>query len=352
MKKDKILFILKRKETYGAMNFDEPKGLSTGLYNSASFVVDMLKDSGINAVVEVAIDNNCIDRLVTKHKPTHVIIEALWVVPSKFEILQKLHPEVEWIVRLHSEMPFIAGEGNAMKWIGEYITYENVYVSCNAPRILDEIRNYIRIKFDIDAKTAESWVLYQPNFYPQEYKTKKFKSNKEYIDISCFGAIRPLKNQLVQAHAAIRLADVLGKKLRFHINSSRVEMNGNAVLTNLIGIFAGLEGSGHELVHHEWTVREEFLELCATMDIGMQVSFSETFNIVGCDLISQGVPIISSKEIPWSSFLFDANPTSTKDIYNTLLNAYLFPSLNVKLNQIGLSNYTNKTRKIWKKLYR
>ena len=87
----KVLFILKRREDFNA-KIHSHVGLSTGLYNSASFVHDTLGELGIESNLEVAIDNNCIDRLVTKHRPTHAIIEALWVVPSKFVILQKLHP--------------------------------------------------------------------------------------------------------------------------------------------------------------------------------------------------------------------------------------------------------------------
>ena len=95
MKQPKLLFILKRRE-----DFDPTKhtvtGMQTGLFNSASFVSNMLVAEGVDSVMELAIDNNCIDRLITKHKPTHVIIEALWVVPSKFHELCKLHPKVKW----------------------------------------------------------------------------------------------------------------------------------------------------------------------------------------------------------------------------------------------------------------
>ena len=109
----KVLFILKRREDYNS-EIHSNIGLSTGLYNSANFMNEMLQSCNIESNLEVAIDNNCIDRLVNKHKPTHVIIEALWVVPQKFAILCKLHPKVKWIIRLHSEMPFMAGEGMAM----------------------------------------------------------------------------------------------------------------------------------------------------------------------------------------------------------------------------------------------
>ena len=76
----RILFILKRREDYNPVAHS-PKGLSTGLFNSASFMVSMLNDLGIEANIEVAIDNNCIDRLVNQHKPTHVITPGINELP-------------------------------------------------------------------------------------------------------------------------------------------------------------------------------------------------------------------------------------------------------------------------------
>jgi hypothetical protein len=336
----KILFILKRREDYNAILHNNI-GLSTGLYNSASFMNDMLVDMGYESYLQVAIDNNCIDRLVTRYRPTHVIIEALWVVPSKFDILQKLHPNVKWIIRLHSEMPFMAGEGMAMDWIKEYSRFKNITIACNAPRMLREIEWFV----------GKKNVIYLPNFYPQEYKHKTFNKDKDVIDVSCFGAIRPLKNHLVQAFAAIQFAEEIGKKLRFHINAGRIEMKGDAVKNNIRGLFEQISDTGHQLINHQWIPREQFLELCSQMDIGLQCSFSETFNIVGADLISQGVPLVGSKEIPWSANFGNADPTDSQEILDALHRTYHFPQINVKLNQFNLKRYTNNTRKIWNKYF-
>lgn len=57
----KVLFILKRREDFNAVTHSHV-GLSTGLYNSASFVHNMLTDQGVESNLDVAIDNNCIDR--------------------------------------------------------------------------------------------------------------------------------------------------------------------------------------------------------------------------------------------------------------------------------------------------
>jgi hypothetical protein len=342
----KVLFILKRREDFNPVKHS-PRGLSTGLFNSASYVVDMLTASGVQAKLDIAIDNNCIDRLVNAYKPTHVIIEALWVVPTKFDVLCKLHPNVKWIIRLHSEMPFMAGEGMAMDWLGDYTTYPNIIIGVNAPRMLEEVRVYLGIKNNWDKKTIKERVIYLPNSYPQQYKTKSFNKSSDDIHLACFGAIRPLKNHLLQAFAALKFANIIGKNLKFHINAGRIEMKGEPILHNLKGVFMQLAGTGHELIMHEWTPREQFLELCAKMDIGMQCNFSETFNIVSADLISQGVPIIGCSEIPWSDPKFNAKPAFSDDICNALLLTYKNPKDNVHNNQSNLTKYTCYTQKVW-----
>jgi hypothetical protein len=156
---------------------------------------------------------------------------------------------------------------------------------------------------------------------------------------------------MIQAIAAIKFAERIGKKLRFHINGGRIEMKGEPVMNNLKGLFFHVSDRGHQLVKHEWTPREEFLKICEKMDIGMQVSFSETFNIVSADLLSQGVPVVGSKEIPWINPLTIAEPTETEEIYRLLLNTHRFPQFNVKTNQYLLNRYTNKTKKIWVKYF-
>ena len=86
----RVLFILKRRPDY------DPKvhtqlGLSTGLYNSAKFMNDMLLEQGIESHLEVVEDFNRIDRQVWLYRPTHVILEAIWVLPAKITELQRFY---------------------------------------------------------------------------------------------------------------------------------------------------------------------------------------------------------------------------------------------------------------------
>lgn len=347
MSTNKVLFILKRKEDFNSIK-DSKIGLTTGLYNSASFMHEMLLSCGVESNLEVVVDNNSIDGIVTKYKPTHVIIEALWVTPTKFSILSKLHPNVKWIIRLHSEMPFLANEGVAMDWLGDYVSYPNLIIAVNSPRTLEEIRFYLAYKMKWEPSMMIDRVIYLPNFYPQDYKIKEYGvAEKDCIDVGCFGAVRPLKNHIMQAIAALKFVDSINKRLRFHVNASRVEMKGESVVRNLVGFFAHLSHRGHELVSHGWEDRDGFLNICSQMDIGMQVSISETFNIVGADIISQGVPLVGSVEIPWIDEWFAAKTNQTEEIYKSLLLTHQTPDLNVLKNQKSLTIYTNKTKVIW-----
>ena len=319
--KIKVLFICKKRKSSGPGPYANL--MSSGLLNSATFVNNMLVKNGIESKIIEVIDNNGIDKEVHDFKPTHVIIEALWVVPSKFEVLQKLHPTVKWIIRLHSEIPFIANEGIAMDWVYQYMQFENVFVSINSKRIGKELN-------DILPKPA----LYLPNFYP----VSKIKRNREkecgVVHIGCFGAVRPLKNQLLQAVSAIEFADREELTLKFHINGTRIENNGDPVLKNIRNLF--LNSKKHELIEHSWMEHDKFVELIQSMDICMQVSFSETYNIVTADAVNGLVPVVVSPEVNWVFGLFHATPVSSESMIRKLKLAYYLQGVGLEYLNKGL----------------
>src|SRR5579859_1426173 len=234
----KLLFVLRhRDQPWGDYGYGSPYGLSSGLRNSVRFVVEMLHLLGIHAKWVEVHDDNCIDCEVKAYNPTHVILEAFWVRPSKIDDLRPLHPYVTWIVRDHSETPFLANEGIAFEWIAGYLK-RDVEITCNAPRAL------IDMEAVAGAYGYGNLVSFAPNYYPVHAPTNHTSGiphpprADDTIKIGCFGAIRPLKNQMSQAIAALRYAQVLGKKLEFYINSTRAEQGGNPVLKNLRGLFA------------------------------------------------------------------------------------------------------------------
>lgn len=129
-----------------------------------------------------------------------------------------------------------------------------------------------------------------------------------------FWAIRPLKNHINQAIAAIQLSNEIKVDVNFHINVTRVEGGGGNILKNLRNLFNNEQRC--RLVEHEWLPHPEFKELISQMDIVTQVSFSETFNIIAADAVSEGIPVISSKSITWlehSSVIVEHDSMSIKN---------------------------------------
>lgn len=308
---------------------------SSGLLNSAQFIVRMLIDNGIEAKLENVQDNNDIDREVSKYKPSIVIIEALWVVPSKFLVLSQLHPNVQWVVRVHSDIPFLAQEGIAVQWIREYVRMPNVYVGFNKHKTLEAFAHIV----------PSEKLVYLPNYLPLEKHKRKKELPKSVLNIGSFGAIRPLKNQLIQAVAAIRYADETDQLLHFHINATRVE-GGDEVLKNLRALFYY---SGHKLIEHVWHHHRTFQEVLARMDVSMCVSLSETFCLVAADSVSLGIPLVCSSEVPWASKGSIVEVSDSKSIVDGIYRVLCLKSFYTAMNRRGLKAYDNKSVKIWKK---
>jgi hypothetical protein len=137
------------------------------------------------------------------------------------------------------------------------------------------------------------------------------------------------------------------KKLRFHINGDRVEQRGETVIKNLRNLFAGTK---HELVEHNWMEHAAFVNLVAQMDVGMQVSLSETFNIIAADFVANDIPVIGSNEINWLSRSYRASLTDYHDIYEKLAFAYFARKYNLHfLNKMGLKTHNRSALKSWLK---
>lgn len=334
----RILFICKKNETYG---FKTMTRRSSGLYNSTRYIVESLEKRGVHAKIVEVTDNNDIDREVTLFKPHKVVIEALWVVPEKFDVLNQLHPDVLFYVHLHSHMPFLALEGIAVEWIRGY-GLRDVGIIANS------LESFHALAVMVHPGTE---LMYLPNVYLPNYDCESVPTRKETtfsrehdLHIGCFGAVRPMKNHLLQALAAIQYAKEMGKVLYFHINGTRSETNGDPVLKNLRSLFHGRVGT--HLVEHPWYEPEEFHKLLKQLDIGLQVSMTETFNVVCADYVSAGLPLVASKEVVWVSDCSKALDNSVPSIVEHMRAAYRNRFL-VWINRRKLVQYSKHAQSAW-----
>jgi hypothetical protein len=336
----RVLFCLRERDNpYGC---DPPgaKHLSSGLFNSAKFVSDMLVSLGFVSSVVHVVDNNGIHAAVTKAKADVCVIESLWVVPSKFDELKKVLPKVMFVVRSHSDVPFMANEGCALTWIYGYLPKTNVVVATNSQRALGDLQFLAH-----NAGGKHNPVVLLPNYYPTASAILgPPRPVGSIVQIGCFGAIRPLKNQLIQAEAALRYGYSVRKNVWFHMNGGRIEQNGSPILKNLMAMFDN--SPGNELVLHPWLPHDQFMALTAEMDLVTQVSFSETFNIVAADAVVSGVPVVVSDQITWVNSAYRTSTDDSSAISETMAAAIRHPT---GPNLYGLEQYDQRSIVSWLK---
>jgi len=313
-------------------------GITSGLYNSAKFVVDYLSKFMDAKLVSVT-DGNGVDKVVTEFDPDIVVLEALWVSPLKLNELVNIprHKKRKWIIRIHSKAPFLANEGVALKWIYEYGLINNVLIAPNTTELTEQLRFALPL----------GEYIYLPNIYKfEDFEDKsKLNNNDKIINIGCFGAIRPMKNTFHQALACIEFAELKNKTLRFHVNTSRVEQSGENVVKNLRSLF---ENNRHELVEHKWYHHKDFLSTVSEMDMGVQVSFTESFNIVTADFVAANVPIIAGEDIEWMPDFLKCRPTSQKDLVKKLKWVYNNKWISKTIQKIFLHIYNYKAKLVWR----
>ena len=329
----RVLFLCKQRIAHYGMR------VSSGLFNSARMCAEMLQPECITKLVD-CVDANDIDREVTKFNPTHVIIEAMWVPPAKFVELFRIpaHAHRKWFVRDHSKTPFIATEGTGMALMLEYARLGHVHPITVAPNSL-EVTHELREAFGRSA-------VYLPNIYKLHARQAVHRP-LDVIRIGCFGALRSLKNQTIQAVAAAIYARRTNTPVEFHINATRMEENGNDVFKSIRAV---ADNSRILLRTHDWLSHHDFLGLVAGMDVLTQVSFTETFNIVAADATSQGVPVIGSEDISWlhSDVQVDTGDAhAIADLIERLVNHRTFRHNMVAANLDGLRRSAAAARSIW-----
>jgi hypothetical protein len=333
----------------GNYNAGMPWANNSGLFNSCAFVVDMMNAAGMpSRLIQINGATGIAEKVEACH-PTDVVIEAIFVPPQILGGLVRAYPNVHWYVRIHSEIPFLVQEGQALNWLYGYLLYPSVSIAANSFRARSDLQVVAAAFFPHwDQATLDHRVLFLPNYYPAPAALPHIPSPFGTLNIGCLGAIRTLKNQVLQAVAAISLAAQLNKKLLFHINSSRIEGGAPSILTNLRALFANSVNAA--LVEHPWMPRSEFLRLCRTMDLGMQVSFSETFNIVSADFATNNVPLLVSPEVSWCDARIQAGATSTSDMVNKAKIALRAVSI-TEANRRGLLAYNETSQFSWHQVF-
>ncbi len=242
--------------------------------------------------------------------PKRVVIEAIWVDIPTLKALLAAYPDIEFLVRTHSQVGFLQVEPPAVKILREMLTLQtqmaNLRVSANTTRLAVLLeRAYL------------TQCVFLPNLYNLEH-THKHVRDPAVLRIAGFGALRLLKNHMSAAAAALLVARHLhwdrdGRRMEYWLNVNREENAGSrGILTAIRNLYADLPWA--RLIEHPWEEWRQFRKTMGRMDLYLQPSFTETFNITVADAIAEGVPIVVSDAIDWAPRHSWAEADSVEDI--------------------------------------
>ena len=285
-------------------NYADFKGIShIGLGVSAMQNCRALKNAGYYAEVwPITSAADLIKRLDddraslanTRHvQVTHVVISALWLESTDIVDLLTRYPTIQFTVVSHSNIGFLQVEPNAIRRLRDgglmERSYTNFHIAANSQKFVSWWE-----------ATYQTPMLLLPNMDPLDgiVRAKKWQGGK--LRIGCFCALRPYKNIITAAAAALEIGVRLRvQDLEFYISSGRMEAGGSQTILNSIqALYAGVGRS--KLIQNNWSSWPEFVKTVATMDLLLQPSFTEGFNMVTADGIVAGIPSVISDAIDWA----------------------------------------------------
>lgn len=340
----RVVFIFK--------NFGLIKGVShIGLGVASANTSETLKQHGIQAEVwSILTTDDLLQKLEEEHahkhhhhhKPiTHIIISAPWVPTALLAELTCKYKHIKFVVVSHSNVGFLAADRNGIKLLREEIILQkhvhNFQVAGNSKRF----SKWASLAWNED-------VAFLPNLYnikDMKLRCKRW-NQKEPLRIGCFGALRPLKNQLTAAAAALAIAKELDVPTELWFNSGRNE-GGSFTSMNTIEQLVG-RIPGFKIKHMPWAPWNKFREFVGTMHLNLQPSYTESFNMVVADSVYESVPAVVSEAIVWAPCQWTANSDDAIDIANTGIEL-LFDSGSAADGQKALKEFVRAGVKAWKK---
>lgn len=328
----KVIFVYK--------NFAANKNIShIGLGVAALNTQKSLIAAGIRALVYPIVNSADLRAtLIANPDTTHIIISAPWIPTQDMQAIVRDYPKVAFAMICHSNVGFLQADSNGVRIFREAMEIEqathNFHVGGN---------NQVFCTWATRAYSALcTWL---PNLYFLDGTTNVNRPlwSSGPIRIGAFGATRVLKNFMTAAGAAINIAQGQRADLEFWMSSERAE-GGEGILNAVRQLLAGVPHA--KLVLNGWQSWPAFRQTVGNMHLLIQVSYTESFNMVTADGISRGVPSVVSDAIDWVPDHWTAKADDANDVER--VGAYLIQSRTAahegltalqNYNRIGMAVY-------------
>jgi hypothetical protein len=222
-----------------------------------------------------------------------VIISAPWIPTVELQDLAYQFTGTNFAVVCHSNVGFLQADPNGVKLVRETLELEmathNVRLGGNSRRFCHWIES-----------TFGGHCYYLPNLYYLDCQPNRQRPfcGGGTLRIGVFGAVRPLKNLMSSAGAALEISRRLRVPLELWISGGRAEGGGETVLAAVKQMIAGLPNV--ELKLNGWQSWPNFRKTVAHMHLLLQPSYTESFNMVTADGTAEGVASVVSEAIDWA----------------------------------------------------
>lgn len=310
----------------------KPNASHIGLGVSAMHHVRVLRRNGVDCDAHAASEiADTIGLLAGIPADSIVVIEAFWLVTQNVVKLLDSFPRMVFAVRCHSQIGFLQVEPQAISLLREQVHLQDEDPRFKLVGNSARFTEFVRSVFGADC-------LLLPNLYDTARTYRRVPPpQSRLLRVGCFGALRNLKMHVTGAAAAMEAARRLGRDLELHITVGRDE-GGGSVIASIHRLMDGLHWA--KLVEHPWSPWPNYRRIVETMDICVQCSATETFNIVTADSLAAGVPCIVGPAIDWAPRSWIADIDDPGDIATKMIHAHHDP----RSSQIGLDSLESYVR--------
>jgi hypothetical protein len=266
-----------------------------GLGVTSQNAAKVLQREGINTeAFPVVCLEDVVRKLYNDKEITHVVIGAPWIPTKDLETIIAHFTWIKFACTSHSNIGFLAVEPAAIKLLRDY-------------KLLQEKYPNFKVAGNSE-KFVEAWsrmygtnLAFLPNLYYIDDEVWPYFVGHEIenrpVRIGIFGSVRPLKNFVSAVAACIDISVRLNKNVEIFMSSGRDE-GGATTIRAIDELVAGLPNV--RLIKSMWSDHGAFKRLVREMDILMQPSYTESFNMVTADGASVGVPSVVSEAITWT----------------------------------------------------
>jgi hypothetical protein len=213
-------------------------------------------------------------------------------------------PDIKFVILSHSNVGFLQADPCGVELLRRYHElsreFSNILVGGNSEKFVRWMEG-----------AYEDEVVLLPNLYPLSERVEKNWDRSWPIKVGAFGAIRAEKNFMTAAAAAVALQTELNVPVELHMSMGG---EGGSTIQAIDQMCAGKI----KVIRHPWVYWDDFIKLVADMDVLVQVSYTESFNMVTADGVSVGVPSVVSPAIYWAPPSWKVNPDDTMEVLEAM----------------------------------